>query len=39
VVVWGHFPQGIAEHGTVTYLAGERLAAWLEGHVRPPSER
>jgi hypothetical protein len=29
VVVWGHFPQGEAEHDRVTYVSGERLEAWL----------
>jgi hypothetical protein len=30
VVVWGHFPEGLVEHERVTYLSGEKLAAWIE---------
>jgi hypothetical protein len=30
VVVWGHFPEGQIEHERVTYIHGEKLAAWLE---------
>jgi hypothetical protein len=28
-VIWGHFPQGLVSHENVTYVSGERLAAWL----------
>ncbi|NEK84270.1 NERD domain-containing protein [Blastococcus saxobsidens] len=34
VVVWSPFPDGIAESGGVTYIAGERLAAWLSEQPR-----
>jgi nuclease-like protein len=30
VVIWGHFPQGQAQSENVTYIAGDRLAAWLK---------
>jgi Nuclease-related domain len=29
VVIWGHFPQGVVSHESVTYIHGDRLAAWL----------
>jgi len=30
VVIWGDFPQGQAHGDKVTYVAGNRLTAWLE---------
>lgn len=29
VVVWGHFPETFIEHENVTYISGEKLAAWI----------
>jgi hypothetical protein len=29
VVIWGDFPQGLAEGDQVVYIAGEKLAEWL----------
>jgi hypothetical protein len=34
VVIWGYFPQGFVEHGTVTYIGGARVADWLESPTR-----
>jgi hypothetical protein len=28
-VIWGHFPQGLVTTENVTYIHGDRLAAWL----------
>jgi Nuclease-related domain len=30
VVIWGNFPQGVAEQERVVYVAGEQLVDWLE---------
>lgn len=30
VVIWGRFDQGIVEGDRVTYVAGDRLALWLQ---------
>jgi hypothetical protein len=30
VVLWCEFPAQVAEHGSVTYVHGSRLATWLE---------
>jgi hypothetical protein len=29
VVIWGHFPAGLIEHGDITYVGGDRLVEWL----------
>ena len=29
VVIWGHFPDGEVTHEKVTYIHGDKLAAWL----------
>jgi hypothetical protein len=36
VVVWGDFQAGVVEHDRVVYVAGDRLARWLESQ---PSRR
>jgi hypothetical protein len=37
VVVWAPFPEGLAVSGGITYIAGERLAAWLSDQPRRPA--
>ncbi len=38
VVIWAPFPEGMAISGGITYIAGERLAAWLSDQPRPAPE-
>ncbi len=33
-VVWGHFPQSLVSHESVTYIHGDRLAHWLTSKQR-----
>jgi hypothetical protein len=42
VVIWGDFPEGIAEGDRVVYIAGHRLNEWLRSHatkLNPRNER
>ena len=33
-VIWGHFPAELIEHANVVYIAGDRLADWLDARRR-----
>jgi Nuclease-related domain len=39
VVVWSPFPDGLATSGGITYVAGDRLAAWLSSRPRRLDQR
>jgi hypothetical protein len=36
VVVWSPFPEGLAVSGGITYVAGDRLAGWMQEQPRRP---